>query len=62
MGDVELNKLLIAAKMLALYTPLHRIPDDNPAVEKAMEAYLALEQTLESVLNIRIRNHSEKND
>jgi len=40
MQDGELVKLQIIAKMLSLYVPLKQIPDDNPAVEKAIEAYL----------------------
>ena len=62
MEDGEFNKLQIATRMLALYVPLKQIPDGNPAVKKAIEAYLALEKTLESVLNTRIRNHPERDN
>lgn len=62
MDDGEFIKLQIAAQMLTLYVPLKQIPDGNPAVKKALEAYLALEKTLESVLNTRIRNHPAQND
>ncbi len=58
MRDLDETKTLIVAKMLALYTPLKRIPDGNPAVEKALEAYFALEDTLESVLDTNIRKRN----
>ena len=62
MEEGELVKLQIAAKMLALYFPLTQIPDGNPTVEKAMEAYLALEKTLELVLDTKIRKHRKPDD
>ena len=62
MDDGEFIKLQIAAQMLTLYVPLKQIPDGDPAVKKALEAYLALEKTLESVLDTRIRKHPAQND
>ena len=59
MEDVGLTESLIIARMLALYVPLKRIQDGNPVVDKAMEAYLALEHTLESALRTEIRKHRE---
>jgi len=62
MEDGKLVKLQIIAKMRSLYVPLKQIPEGNPAVEKAIEAYLALEKTLESVLNTRIRKNGKSDD
>ena len=53
------HEMLIMAKMLALYSSLALLPSDNRIVERAKDAYLDLEEILDSSVGIKIRKKSE---